>query len=61
MAQTTSNSWKKLLSDRNRTLLDLTLDRSDRFVAFTSSAPAIDTHPSIDWKTTTIITGPIAR
>lgn len=52
---------RKLFGERNRSFLQRVEDRDDHFIAFTDQAPAIDTHPGIDWKTTTVITGPIAR
>ena len=48
-------------SERNKTLLNQTKMREDHFIAITNEAPAIATHPGIDWQTTTVITGPIAR
>lgn len=50
-----------LFTERNRSFLKRIQDRNDRYIAFTEDAPGIDTHPGITWKTTTIITGPIAR
>jgi len=55
------NRKATLFAERNRSFLKRIQDRSDHFIAFTDSAPAIETHPGIDWKTTTVITGPIAR
>ena len=52
---------RKLFTERNRDFLRRVEDRKDHFIAFTDEAPAIETHPGIDWKTTTVITGPIAR
>jgi hypothetical protein len=36
-------------------------DRKDSYIAFAKQAPAVETHPGIDWQTDTVITGPIAR
>ncbi len=55
------NKNRNLFTERNRSFLKLIEDRNDHFIAFTDKAPAIDTHPGIKWKTTTVITGPIAR
>ncbi|QTN31783.1 hypothetical protein HZ994_05395 [Akkermansiaceae bacterium] len=52
---------RNLFTERNRSYLERIEDRNDHFIAFTDKAPAIDTHAGIVWKTTTIITGPIAR
>ena len=52
---------RKLFTERSRDFLRRIEDRKDHFIAFTDEAPAIETHPGIDWKTTTVITGPIAR
>ena len=52
---------RKLFTERSRDFLRRVEDRKDHFIAFTDEAPAIETHPGIDWKTTTVITGPIAR
>ncbi len=46
---------------RNREFLNMAATRDDHFIAVTGKAPGISTHPGIDWKTTTVITGPIAR
>jgi hypothetical protein len=48
-------------TERNRSFLKRVENRQDHFIAFTDEAPAIETHPGIDWKTQTVITGPIAR
>lgn len=49
------------LSLRNRSYMKKVNNRNDHFIAITDQASGIETHPGIDWKTTTIITGPIAR
>ncbi|MFC4991754.1 hypothetical protein [Rubritalea tangerina] len=44
---------------RDLTVTDL-MGRKEHFFAITKAAPAIDTHPSIDWQAThSIITGPV--
>ncbi|MDP4626247.1 MAG: hypothetical protein NWT08_14050 [Akkermansiaceae bacterium] len=55
------NGLNARFSTRNRSYLKKVSDRDDHFIAITDQAPAIETHPGIDWKTSTIITGPIAR
>jgi hypothetical protein len=55
------NDTAKRFTERNRAFLRRVADRKDSFIAFTHEAPGIDTHPGIDWKTETVITGPIAR
>ncbi len=48
------------LSQRNRDTLQAAMTRPGHFIALTSHAPGIDTHPSIRWrKTQTAITGPV--
>jgi hypothetical protein len=62
IAQNTINEYNdQYLSLRNRSFLNKVRDRNDHFIALTQEAPGIDTHSSINWDTTTIITGPIAR
>ena len=61
MIQPVLNDLAKRFTDRNKSFFKKVDDRKDHFVAFTDQAPAIETHPGIDWKTTTVITGPIAR
>ncbi len=55
------NDFASRLSARNTTFLKQVQDRNDHFIAITDSGPALETHPGIDWKTTTLITGPLAR
>jgi len=55
------NKTATLFTARNRKFFENTNDRNDHFIAITSSAPGIETHPGIDWQTTTVITGPLAR
>ena len=55
------NKTAALFTARNRTFFKATNDRNDHFIAITSSAPGIETHASIDWETTTVITGPISQ
>ncbi len=61
MAQTAITGFGKIFATRNRDYLNKVEDRRDHFIALTSAAPAVETHTGIDWKTTTVITGPIAR
>lgn len=45
---------------RNNEFLNVAKNRPGHFIAITSHAPGIDTHPSIRWKEThTVITGPV--
>lgn len=45
---------------RNRELLSRARKRPNHYIAITSAAPAIDTHPAIRWQEThTLITGPV--
>jgi hypothetical protein len=64
MVQPILNDTAKRFTDRNQAFLrrvsDLS-DRNDSYIAFAKQAPAVETHPGIDWKTDTVITGPIAR
>ncbi len=55
------NGLSNSFSQRNKFFLNKARDRKDHFIAVTKVAPGIATHPGIDWKTTTVITGPIAR
>ena len=55
------NKTSARFSTRNQTFLNEAKMRNDHFIAITTQAPAIATHKGIDWKTTTVITGPIAR
>ena len=51
-----------LFSPRLKAMLNRAITRDDHFVAITSAAPAIATHPGIHWKTTrTVMTGPLVR
>ncbi|MEP2774382.1 MAG: hypothetical protein ABJQ29_15860 [Luteolibacter sp.] len=61
MIQPILNGLNARFTDRNRSYLQKVNDRNDHFIAITDQAPGIDTHPGIDWKTSTLITGPIAR
>lgn len=55
------NETSARFSKRNKTFLDRAKMRTDHFIAITKHAPAVATHKGIDWQTTTVITGPIAR
>jgi hypothetical protein len=45
---------------RNKNFLELAKNRPGHFIAITTRAPGIDTHPGIRWKEThTVITGPV--
>jgi hypothetical protein len=51
----------KKFTSRNQGFFKKVNERDGFFVAITEEAPGIETQPSIDWETTTIITGPIVR
>ncbi len=54
------NKAANSLSQRNREILKTAMTRPGHFIALTSHARGIDTHPSIRWKKTqTTITGPV--
>jgi len=61
MVQPILNDTAKRFTDRNNAYLRRVSDRNDSYIAFAKQAPAVETHPGIDWKTDTVITGPIAR
>ncbi len=61
MVQTIFNDMTLKFTERNLSFFTKVQDRKGYYIAITTEAPAIETHPSIDWKTTTIITGPIVR
>lgn len=61
MIQPMLNGLNARFTERNRTYLNKVNDRNDHFIAITNKAPGIETHTGIDWTTSTIITGPIAR
>lgn len=61
MVQPVFNEIAKKFTDRNKSFFRKIENRADHFVAFTTAAPGIETHPGIDWETETVITGPIAR
>jgi hypothetical protein len=61
MVQPILNDTAKRFTDRNQAFLRRVSDRNDSYIAFAKQAPAVETHPGIDWKTDTVITGPIAR
>jgi hypothetical protein len=61
MVQPILNDTATRLTERNRAFFRRVADRNDCYIAFAKQAPAIETHPGIDWKTETVITGPIAR
>lgn len=61
MVQPILNDTAKRFTDRNQAFLRRVADRNDSYIAFAKQAPAVETHPGIDWKTDTVITGPIAR
>lgn len=61
MVQPILNDLNLKFTGRNQSFLKKVQERNGHYIAITSEAPAIETHPSIDWKTTTIITGPIVR
>lgn len=61
MIQPILNDLASKFTARNKSFFLKMSSRKDHFIAFTDEAPAIETHPGIDWETTTVITGPIAR
>jgi len=61
MVQPVLNDLANRFTGRNKSFFKKVDERKDHFVAFTNQAPAIETHPGIAWKTSTVITGPIAR
>jgi hypothetical protein len=61
MVQPILNDTAKRFTDRNNAFLRRVSDRKDSYIAFAKQAPAVETHPGIDWQTDTVITGPIAR
>lgn len=61
MVQPILNDLNLKFTERNSSFLKKVQERNGHYIAITSEAPAIETHPSIDWQTTTIITGPIVR
>ena len=61
MVQPILNDTAKRFTDRNQAFLRRVSDRNDSYIAFAKQAPAVETHPGIDWQSDTVITGPIAR
>ncbi len=61
MVQPILNDTAKRFTERNAAFLRRVSDRNDSYIAFAKQAPAIATHPGIDWKSDTVITGPLAR
>jgi hypothetical protein len=61
MVQPILNDTADRFTARNQAFLRRVSDRNDSYIAFAKQAPAVETHPGIDWKTDTVITGPIAR
>lgn len=61
MVQPILNDTDLKFTDRNKAFLKKVRERKGHYIAITDEAPAIETHPSINWETTTIITGPIVR
>lgn len=62
MVQPILNKLSAKLTKRNQTFLNKVQERDGCFIATTTAASAIETHPSINWKeTTTIITGPVVK
>lgn len=61
MVQPILNNTAKRFTDRNQAFLRRVCDRNDAYIAFAKQAPAVATHPGIDWQSDTVITGPIAR
>ncbi len=61
MVQPILNDTAKRFTDRNQDFLRRVADRNDSYIAFAKQAPAVETHPGMDWQSDTVITGPIAR
>jgi hypothetical protein len=61
MALPILNDLHKKFTSRHQSFLKKVQERKGHYIAITTDAPAIETHSSIDWETTTIITGPIVR
>ncbi len=61
MVQPILNKMNLKFTERNKLFLKKVQERNGHYIAITDEASAIETHPSIDWDTTTIITGPIVR
>ncbi|MFN5639764.1 MAG: hypothetical protein ACK5AA_09505, partial [Akkermansiaceae bacterium] len=61
MIQPILNDLNLKFTERNKAFFKKVQDRKGHYIAITEDAPGIDTHSSIDWDTTTIITGPIVR
>lgn len=61
MVQPILNDLKNQFGKRNQSFFKKVWERKGHYIAITAEAPGIDTHPSIDWQTNTVITGPIAR
>lgn len=57
----TIQDLNKKFTSRNQGFFKRVNERDGFYVAVTEDAPGIETHPSINWKTTTVITGPIVR
>ncbi len=60
-AQNIIQSWASQLSATNKKSFQNLTGRQNHYIAKTTSAPAIDTLPSINWQTTTLLTGPISQ
>jgi hypothetical protein len=61
MVQPIINDTATRFTERNRDFLRRVADRNDSYIAFAKQAPAVATHPGIDWQSETVITGPTAR
>lgn len=61
MIQPILNDLNLKFTERNKDFFKKVQDRKGHYIAITEDAPGIDTHSSINWDTTTIITGPIVR
>ena len=61
MVQPMLNDLNLKFTKRSQSFFKKVQERKGHYIAITTEAPAIETHPSIDWETTTIITGPIIR
>lgn len=60
MADPAITGLRNEFSSRNAQLFSFAKNRAGHFIAVTNAAPAINTHPGVDWQETrTVITGPV--
>lgn len=58
-AQAILNLWTSQYSASNQNTLQNLTKRPNHYIATSSSAPVLETHPNITWQTTTTLTGPL--